>query len=64
MSVANEDGTDGIYWQQDGHLVHISGWYNRVQVDDDKFEAAAALLGVELARCTNGKYASPQETAK
>jgi hypothetical protein len=55
-SVTNEDSSDGIYWKQHGHLVHISGWYNRVQVSGDDYEGAAKLLGVELNQCHNGKY--------
>ena len=33
-SITNEAQSDGIYWLDEGsgHLVHISGWYNRVQV--------------------------------
>lgn len=58
VSVANEDGSDGIYWKDSitGHLVHISGWYNRVQVEGGRFEEAAKLLGVELSKIANGKY--------
>jgi len=57
VSVTNEDGSDGIYWKSDtGHLVHVSGWYNRVQVDGGDFAGSAALLGVDPALCINGKY--------
>lgn len=57
-SIANEVSSDGIYWKDPrlGHLVHISGWYNRVQVDNKKFEEAATQVGVELSLCGNGKY--------
>lgn len=59
-SVDNETGTDGIYWlEPSGHLVHVSGWYNRVQVQNSDFESAAKLVGVELSLCKNGKYISP-----
>lgn len=50
VSVANESSSDGIWWQdRDGHLVHISGWYNRVLVKNGQFEDAAKLLGVDVA---------------
>jgi len=57
-SVANEEKSDGIYWQdpKSRHLVHVSGWYNRVQVDGADFEVAAQLVGVDAAKCGNGKY--------
>lgn len=57
-SIANEGSSDGIYWvdTQTGHLIHISGWYNRVQVTGGRFEEAAKLLGVELEKVKNGKY--------
>jgi hypothetical protein len=59
-AITNETGTDGIYWQDpDGHLVHISGWYNRVQINGSNWDGAAKSIGVELVRCTNGKYAPP-----
>ena len=34
-AIVNEEASDGIYWQdrRSGHLVHLSGWYNRVQVE-------------------------------
>ena len=55
--VDNEGHTDGIFWQdKGGHLVHISGWYNRVQVQSERWEEAAATLGVDEARCKNGVY--------
>jgi hypothetical protein len=58
VSVANEDASDGIYWKDNatGHLVHISGWYSRVQVSGGDFDGAARLLGVELSKVHNGKY--------
>jgi hypothetical protein len=57
VSVANELHTDGIYWQAgSGHFVHISGWYNRVQVAGGDFDAAAKQIGVDLARCPGGRY--------
>lgn len=58
VSITNESNSDGIYWVDDstGHLVHISGWYNRVQVQGGRYEEAAKLLGVEISKVTNGKY--------
>ena len=57
VSITNEQSSDGIYWKEgSGHLVHISGWYNRVQVNGGRYEEAAKLLGVELPKITNGKY--------
>lgn len=57
-SISNESYSDGIYWKDSGspHLVHISGWYNRVQVIGGQYETAATLIGVDLTQCGNGKY--------
>jgi hypothetical protein len=57
-AITNETGSDGIFWKDTatGHLVHISGWYNRVQVSGDGYEEAARLVGVDIAACGNGKY--------
>jgi len=57
-SITNETSSDGIYWLDNGsgHLVHISGWYNRVQVKNSDFEAAAKLVNVETALIQNGAY--------
>ena len=57
VSVANEENTDGIHWLENtGHLVHISGWYNRVQVQGGDYEGAAKSIGIDLSKCTSGKY--------
>lgn len=63
VSIANEPASDGIYWKDSstGHLVHISGWYNRVQVDHNDFRSAAELMGVDMNRCTGGRYLEPSE---
>lgn len=51
-SITNEQNSDGIYWKSpDGHLVHISGWYNRVQVSNKNWSAAAHQLGLDLTKC-------------
>lgn len=55
-AVSNETGTDGIYWQYEGHLVHVSGWYNRVQVAHAQWKQAATTLGVDDDKCGNGIY--------
>lgn len=57
-SISNENSSDGIYWQDSKtrHLVHVSGWYNRVQVFGGDYDGAGALLGVEAAKCGNGHY--------
>ena len=59
-SVANEPESDGIYWLdgQTGHLVHLSGWYNRVQVEGGRWDEAAQSIGIDLARCVGGPYQS------
>ena len=57
VSVSNEQNSDGIYWKEgSGHLVHISGWYNRVQVAGNDYAGAAKLLGVDVDLIRNGKY--------
>lgn len=57
-AISNEAQTDGIYWQdpQNSNLVHISGWYNRVQVELGDFTGAARSIGIDLSKCTSGKY--------
>lgn len=59
VSVDNEPHTDGIYWQDGQHLVHVSGWYNRVQVEGGRWEEAAGKVGVVLAACRGGAYVAP-----
>lgn len=60
-SIANEQTSDGIYWQdrETGHLIHISGWYNRIQIEKGYKGSAAELLGIDLEKCINGKYGGP-----
>lgn len=56
-SMSNEQASDGIYWKDpSGHLVHISGWYNRVQVFGHAYGEAAATVGVKLSSCVGGAY--------
>lgn len=63
-SIANEPASDGVYWKEPdtGNLVHISGWYNRVQVLGGQWEMAAKSLGIDLGDCVGGRYSStPQD---
>ena len=57
-SVANESQSDGIHWldTHSGHMVHISGWYNYVQVTNGDYTEAGRLLGIDDTKCGNGKY--------
>lgn len=58
-----ESGTGGnVDWKDTntGHLVHITGWENRVQVSNGDFASAAKLLGVDEAKCGDGVYPTPQ----
>lgn len=51
-SVTNEENSDGVYWlSRDGHLVHISGHYNRVQVEGGRWNEAYAELGLTEELC-------------
>lgn len=60
-AITNESQTDGIYWQApSGHLVHISGWYNRVQVQSGDYAGAAKQLGINLSACSEGAYVAPK----
>lgn len=58
-AVGSSEGGN-VDWQDrvNGHLVHITGWENRVQVVRGDFEGAAALVGVDATRCNNGVYPS------
>lgn len=52
VSIANEAQSDGIYWEEEnGNLVHISGLYNRVQVENEAWGAAFASLGLTQETC-------------
>jgi hypothetical protein len=58
QSISNEGSSDGIYWvSNSGNLIHLSGWYNRVQVEGS-WETAANELGIDLSRCVGGQYKS------
>lgn len=62
LAVTNEPHSDGVWWVAGGEQVHISGWYNYVQVAN--WNTAAATLGVNLAQCTGGRYQSLDEIKK
>ena len=57
-SVANETSSDGIYWNNGlyGDLIHVSGHYNFVQVENNNFAGAAKALGVTANNCVGGRY--------
>lgn len=51
-SIDNERESDGIYWRApEGHLVHIAGQYNRVQVHAGNWDQALADLGLTRTQC-------------
>lgn len=67
LSLANEPHSDGVWWVSSGEQVHISGWYNYVQVGSmapANWNSAAATLGVNLSQCTGGRYQSLDEVKK
>jgi hypothetical protein len=49
-AIENEAASDGIYWKDpsSGNLVHISGWYNRVQVTDKIVTETRKARGLEV----------------
>lgn len=51
-SIVNESDSDGIYWENpEGSLVHISNFYNRVQVSDGNWDSAYRELSVTESQC-------------
>ena len=50
-SVGSDSANDVHWLSSDGHLIHIEGWYNRVQVANDDFEGAYRVLGVDGSQC-------------
>ena len=62
-SISNEPYSDGIYWLDSStkNLIHISGWYNRVQVEREQWKEAATSLGINLDNCELGKYLPNKE---
>lgn len=72
VSITNESGSDGIYWKSEsGHLVHLSGTYNRVQVNGDDWDGAFKELGLTRQSCgavraqmfdpTSSEYRTPEK---
>lgn len=59
-SVSNEAQSDGIYWKEGaGNLVHLSGHYNRVQVERGDWDRGFAELGLTREVCRQvreGRY--------
>lgn len=55
VSVANEEHSDGIHWMDSqGHLLHLSGWYNRIMVVKGDWSESAKQLGVtDISKCTH-----------
>jgi len=52
VSISNEAQSDGIYWlASSGNLVHISGTYNRVQVEGEKWNQGFAEVGLTRESC-------------
>jgi hypothetical protein len=71
-SISNEEGSDGIYWvTDDGNLVHVSGSYDRVQVENGQWDEAFAEINMTREACRQvnqarydvlkGKYVTPAE---
>lgn len=51
-SISNESQSDGIYWKTPtGHLVHISGFYDRVQVTKSDWAGAYSEVGITAEQC-------------
>ncbi|MCX6714568.1 MAG: hypothetical protein NTX72_02010 [Candidatus Uhrbacteria bacterium] len=71
-SIDNEPHSDGIYWKdpQGGNLMHLSGHYNRVQVENGDWKRGFSELGLSPDSCTQiqalryspitGAYSLPQ----
>lgn len=55
-SVGSTEGGQVDWQSADGHLVHLTGWENRVQVMRGDFVGAGRLLGIDADRCGNGAY--------
>lgn len=52
VSVSSETNSDGIYWlSKDGNLVHLSGQYNMVQVEGNRWREAYDELGLTEETC-------------
>jgi len=52
VSIDNEQNSDGIYWlTDDGNLVHVSGSYDRVQVEHGQWDLAFAEINMTEEAC-------------
>jgi hypothetical protein len=52
VSIENETNSDGIYWvTADGNLIHVSGSYDRVQVEKGQWDAAFAEINMTEKAC-------------
>lgn len=52
VSLSSEQGSDGIYWQaEEGHLVHVAGSYDFVQVRNGNWDAALAEINMTKKAC-------------
>lgn len=64
LSGVSLSGTEGgsVDWKDsgNGHLVHLTGWENRVQVVGGDFDGAAEIVGVNASICKNGVYPSKE----
>lgn len=62
VAIVDDDHSGGIWWTDDrsGDLVHISGWYNYIQIGGgmtgETSVDAAKALGIDLFRCGHGRY--------
>lgn len=46
-----------VRWIADsGHIVYLHGWHNVVQVTGGDYAGAAKELGIDLTKCTGGRY--------
>ena len=67
VSIANEPHSDGVWWRsREGHLVHISGNYNRVQVNGNNWRTAFSEVGLTEQTCREiqGIMYNPNETSQ
>lgn len=54
----DENGGGEIQWldTETGHLMHVNGWHNQVQVANRDWAGAARELGVDADQCLHGRY--------
>lgn len=51
-SIANEEASDGIYWvSPHANLVHISGLYNRIQIENGRWQEGYEEVGLSKELC-------------